>query len=303
MRAIASTLHHGAGGENARKRSRRLLRGAALLPLLAVLSGCNGSSGDNPPDDSGPDGKTILVSQTIEPSGLNCPEGGLAVNAGPDLDGSGVLEPGEITSTQYVCNGADGMDGLHALVAVTDEPAGANCSAGGKQISLGLDRDSNGTLNPEEVTSTDYVCNGQSGADGISTLLLIEDEPAGANCPSGGSKVSAGLDTNLNGALDPAEVGSTAYVCNGATGAPGPGVTWLEITDTAVQAVANTGYLANHATEQVVITLPTAMSVGEVVQVMGSGYGGWRIAQNAGQSIVTRGLGGPAGNDQYRLLR
>jgi len=54
------------------------------------------------------------------------------------------------------------------------------------------------------------------------TLLNAMQEPPGANCAFGGVKVETGLDTNLNGVLDPEEVLNTFYVCNGAPGAPGP---------------------------------------------------------------------------------
>jgi len=51
-----------------------------------------------------------------------------------------------------------------------------------------------------------------------------------------------------------------------------------------VQASPNTGYKANSGA-QVVITLPSDVAVGDVVRVSGVGTGGWKIAQNAGQSI------------------
>ena len=71
----------------------------------------------------------------------------------------------------------------------------------------------------------------------------------------------------------------------------GGGITWVDVTGTNVQAVSNTGYLADNAA-QVVIALPVSPSVGDVVQVSGAGAGGWKIAQNASQSIITKGLPG-----------
>ena len=61
----------------------------------------------------------------------------------------------------------------------------------------------------------------------------------------------------------------------------------MDVTTSPVQAVPNTGYLAD-STSQIVITLPTSTSlkVGDIVAVSGIGTGGWKIAQNAGQSIV-----------------
>lgn len=101
-----------------------------------------------------------------------------------------------------------------------------------------------------------------------------------------------GVDTNANNTLDPTEITSSHYVCNGApgnTGATGPagsGITWINVTGTSVQAVSNTGYLANNDTAQVTITLPSAPALGDIIKVTGAGAGGWKIAQNVGQSIV-----------------
>jgi hypothetical protein len=57
---------------------------------------------------------------------------------------------------------------------------------------------------------------GQAGAPGKNALVRLETEPPGANCPSGGTKVLAGVDTNSDGTLQPSEVtGTPTYVCSG----------------------------------------------------------------------------------------
>ncbi len=63
------------------------------------------------------------------------------------------------------------------------------------------------------VTLTLLACAGDEGADGLSTLVNVVDEPAGAHCPIGGSAIEQGVDDNGDGVLDAAEVVSTAYVC------------------------------------------------------------------------------------------
>ena len=59
---------------------------------------------------------------------------------------------------------------------------------------------------------------GTNGTPGANALVSTSPEPAGANCPYGGTKIEVGLDTNGNGVLDPSEVdqAETTYVCNGA---------------------------------------------------------------------------------------
>jgi OmcA/MtrC family decaheme c-type cytochrome len=59
---------------------------------------------------------------------------------------------------------------------------------------------------------------GGDGNDGDSTLAVTSDEPAGANCPSGGVKLQIGIDADDDGTLDASEVQSTQYVCHGGGG-------------------------------------------------------------------------------------
>lgn len=111
------------------------------------------------------------------------------------------------------------------LMRVKPEGLGGNCTLGGARVEAGLDVDRNHVLVDSEVTSTQYICNATAGLDGISTLVRMRAEPAGAHCAQGGSQVLAGKDLNRNDVLDDAEVTSSAYVCGGApgvTGATGP---------------------------------------------------------------------------------
>ena len=64
---------------------------------------------------------------------------------------------------------------------------------------------------------------------------------------------------------------------------------WQVVAGTSQQAQANTGYLLTNA-NQVTVTLPATPDVGDVVRVSGAGAGGWRISQNAGQSILSADL-------------
>jgi hypothetical protein len=54
-----------------------------------------------------------------------------------------------------------------------------------------------------------------------SSLMSTEEEPAGANCTHGGTRLEYGVDADGNGALDAEEVDGKAYVCDGAPGASG----------------------------------------------------------------------------------
>ena len=129
---------------------------------------------------------------------------------------------------------------------------------------------------------------GVPGAPGKSNLFNVSDEAADANCEHGGKRASAGADFNGNDVLDTHEVSTTNYICADEQSAELP---WVHTTDTAVQATPNTGYLADNV-DQVTVTLPANPALGDVIHVTGVGAGGWKIAQNAGQTILTHNLAG-----------
>ena len=189
-----------------------LLVAAAILAISSCSGGGGGSAAGTGIPASGKDSVVTAVRMTAPVSA--CANGGISVDAGIDANGSGALDASEVTSTQYVCNGAVGANGLAALVSVTSEPAGTNCTSGGKKVSVGPDSNGNGVLGNSEITSSDYICNGATG-QAINSLVLVSHETAGGHCASGGLKVTTGPDANANGSLDPAEVASTDYVCNG----------------------------------------------------------------------------------------
>ena len=127
-------------------------------------------------------------------------------------------------------DGTNGSNGLKALVNVAIEPAGTRCPTGGNRVDSGVDVNANGTLESTEVTVSQYVCNGANGtagtngaigANGHSALVIMSAEGNGTNCPTGGSKIEVGADSNDNGALDASEITSTGYVCTGANGTNG----------------------------------------------------------------------------------
>lgn len=57
------------------------------------------------------------------------------------------------------------------------------------------------------------------------------------------------------------------------------------VSGTSQTAAVNNGYITNNVA-LCTVTLPTTISVGQLVQVSGQGAGGWKIAQSSGQSIV-----------------
>jgi hypothetical protein len=189
-------------------------------------AGTNGANGTN--------GQNTLVKTTTEVAGANCTTGGVKIEYGLDANSNGVLDASEIntTLTKYVCNGAvgaagatgqngatgpqgatgsqgpagtngaNGTNGQNTLVKTTTEVAGANCTTGGVKIEYGLDANSNGVLDANEVnaTLTKYVCNGAVGATG----------PTGATGPAGATGATGPQGaTGQTGATGPAGTNGT----------------------------------------------------------------------------------------------
>ena len=90
-----------------------------------------------------------------------------------------------------------------------------------------------------------------------------------------------------NGAVDVAMLNTNSvdarYAPKGAV------MPWVDVTSTSQQAQANIGYVARNAA-QVVVTLPASPVLGDIVRVSGAGSGGWKLAQNSGQTIWVENL-------------
>jgi hypothetical protein len=154
-------------------------------------------------------GKNSLIKTTVVNPGAECETGGVLIESGLDEDANGTLDPSEVTSSNYVCNG---VNGLNALVSVENISSNESCPNGGVVLRSGQDTNVNGILDESEVISTVFIC------DGVESLIRVEQEAAGANCATGGLMVLTGMDQNGNDILDDNEVSNTLYVCNGING-------------------------------------------------------------------------------------
>jgi len=132
------------------------------------------------------------------------PQGGAGANGANGLQGANGLSAYQVavsngftgTETQWLASlvgtqgpqgsqGIDGQEGKTALINTTLEPSGTNCPNGGAKIEVGLDINSNGILDNNEinVAQTKYVCNGIQGVEG-------PQGPAGTSSSSIGSNAA-----------------------------------------------------------------------------------------------------------------
>ncbi len=202
---------------------------------------------------NGMNGLNALVNTIIEVPGNNCLAGGLRVDVGQDVNNNNLLESEEITMTNFLCHGAAGINGI---VDSLTENVGANCSSGGVKLYSGFDINNNSQLDGGEITATNYICHGNSGADGsdgltgLNALVITSTEVAGVNCQSGGLRIDTGLDNNANNSLDNGEISTTHYICDGSN--------WWDV-------LGNTGTLQGYVTLE-----PGIPAMGATVSIAGS---------------------------------
>lgn len=204
-------------------------RGPAILgAALLALSGCSATQGQD-----GQNGYTTLIN-VVTDGATACAGTGDLVQAGVDDNHNGQLDADEVDTAFEVCDGtsgqdgtdgqngtdgvdgqdgADGQDGTNALLNTVEDGA-TSCPNGGDLVEVGVDDNRNGALEPAEVDASFEVCDGADGSS-AAPLMRVADEPAGTNCPDGGSRVELGTDANANGALDDAEVDAarTTFIC------------------------------------------------------------------------------------------
>ena len=115
----------------------------------------------------------------------------------------------------------------------------------------------------------------------IATVVSI----ATATGQLGSTTITAGSNITVTGAANTITIAASSG-----------SIPWTTETSSASMAV-NNGYISNSAS-LITLTLPTTAAVGSLFYVTGQGAGGWKIAQNASQSInfgsstTTVGTGG-----------
>ncbi|HYQ04467.1 MAG TPA: hypothetical protein VER96_37600 [Polyangiaceae bacterium] len=184
---------------------------AEMSPRQAITSVAYAIVSDNATGDITPTSVSINGKQVIDEKGKWVGStSGLAGPAGP-------VGPAGPAGTQGPAGetGPAGMPGLPGAngapgqsVVGESEPPGANCVAGGAKFT--------------SASGVNYACNGDPGGSmgpmgpmgptgPAGESVIGESEGPGANCATGGTKLTAGT--------------SITYVCNGATGPAGTGGT------------------------------------------------------------------------------
>lgn len=178
-------------------------------------------------------------------------------------------------------------------IAVLDTVQYSSSGSVTTAISNGTTAKATNELAALELAQLGYVVFRQS-TNAISSVIISKSTIRSGTTTSGTNQASlvntnvtdfngwlSSVDTNVQSALDTLD---DSQRC-------------VEVTAAAANLVTNQGVIANRGT-LVTLTLPTVAKVGDTLEVVGSGAGGWLIAQNANQIInfpdlaTTTGVGG-----------
>jgi hypothetical protein len=260
--------------------------------LLLLQAACGGGGTSAPQAHTAATSTVAQVAQMrvqSEPPGAHCSGGGFRFDLGPDGNYDGQLETAEAQASAYACPAADTDVVLASMSAGTTE-----CTTGAVVLRAGVDANRDGVLQEAEVGDRAVICLADPAAI-TPRLARLSVAASSATCPFGGTALVFGTDLNRDGMLEGDEGSSSATLCREYAATP---LVWADTSSTggaAVQATPNTAYRAVDDSQPTVVTLPQNPAVGDVVAVSGAGSAGWRIAQNAGQSINAQSLGLVAG--------
>lgn len=192
---------------------------AGIGLLLPFAFGCPVRFDDTVPASA--PGLDSLVDITPVEAGDDCPQGGVRVRVGTDVNRDGALDDEEVRSSTLLCAGADGEDGAALLLRIAPIEPGAECPHGGQELRRGRDTNGDGTLSETEVEATERFCHGTPGVDGARGLIEVQEASEEA-CPEGGLRIASGVDHDGDGVLSAEETVSSASLCHAAPGTSGP---------------------------------------------------------------------------------
>lgn len=148
--------------------------------------------------------------------------------------------------------------------------------------------DGAGTFTATTTTQNAVLIGG--AANSISNQALTDGQVliGSSGLPPVASQLSAGAGVSIANAAGSITISAS-----------GGGLTWTVITGVSQALAANNGYIANNA-GVITFTLPAICAVGSIFAVTGiNNATGWKIAQNAGQTIYFGGVQSTTGAGGY----
>jgi hypothetical protein len=154
------------------------------------------------------------------------------------------------------------------------------------------------TLGGDKTFANNVIVDGNLTVNGTTTtvntqtvevadnIILVNSDVTGTPTEDGGLEIERGTETNAQIIWDESEDKFAAGLVGSLENLvlESQVYTVQEVTGTSQAAAANKQYITNNAS-LVTVTLPSSMTQGERIRIIGKGAGGWRLAQNSGQTI------------------
>jgi len=237
--------------------------GANVSAFLATPTSANLAAALT--DETGTGANVFANSPTLVTPALGTPSSGVATNLTGTAAGltAGTVSTinGLITaSTNITITGAGTSVSPYAISASSSAGSAFNTITGGTNTTAAMVVGSGSSLTPTGTGAIEAT-----SLASATTAVVV----SAATAPTSGQVLTA--------------TSGTAATWQTPSGGGG-GITWNNVTGTTQAAAVNNGYVANNAA-LCTITLPSTAAIGQIVAVVGNGAGGWKIAQNSGQTI------------------
>lgn len=279
----------------------------AALTLTSPLRVTNGGTGIATVPTNGQvpigNGTNYVAAALTAGTGVSITNGAgsITVAASASIPNSFVTDSGTATpaanaitisgsSTGLTTTGSGSTVGLTGTLAVTHGGTGlASFTANGMLYASGTT-----TLSQFAVVNSAVHVTNSSGAPSYSSTMTNGQLIIGS---TGGTPTAANLTAGANISITNG-AGSITITATGLAG-----FSWTTVTGTSQAMLSNNGYIANNA-GLVTLTLPATSAVGDEIDIIGKGAGGWLVQAGGGQTIVlgssTTSSGGSVASTQRK---
>lgn len=215
---------------------------------------------------------------------------GNAINANSTglvkYDGAGTFSG--VTVTQYDVLVGDASNGIVSVAPSATSGVPLVSAGSSANPAFGTAVVAGGGTGATSFTANGVVISNTTSTGALAALALSSGQLViGGTTTPAAATLTAGTGISISNGNNSITINST-----------GGGVTWTDVTGTTQTLAVECGYLADNA-GLVTMTLPATASQFATITVCGYAAGGWKIAQNAGQSIqlgsataTTTGAGG-----------
>ena len=256
--------------------------------ITGTLTGTNGGTGINNGSS------TITIGGNVAFSGAHTFTGTLTGNTSVTFPTSGTLVPNPFSATGDIVYGGTGgaWTALSGQTTTTKEylsQTGTGTASAAPVWAQVAFSDLSGTASAAQLPSGWNPVTPANGGTGVAspTAHYVAVAEGSSNFAFVSPTTNTGYVLTSNG------TGSDPSF----QALPGGGLTYSEIT-TSATATMGSQYVCNSAS-LVTVTLPATAAAGSMLQIVGKGAGGWKIAQASGQTIHWGGAATTTGATGY----